>query len=84
MKRLLVVAVCLTLFVLPGCATWDAAQKVVAERGAKLADEELETIKWGLCKKITVGAWVREFGRSPMLADGWRRLCGAEITEVPK
>lgn len=68
---------------LQGCATWDAAQKIIAERGAKAADEQLESIEWGLCRQITVGAWVRRFGQSPELAQAWRGICSPQIKEAP-
>lgn len=77
MKTLLAMAI---IALLAGCATWDAAQSVAAQRSARAADEARETAEWTLCQAITVGAWRRAYGNDPARADGWSRLCSqAEV-----
>lgn len=60
---------------LTGCATWDAAQAVAAQRSAKAADEARETAEWTLCNGISVGAWRRAYAGDPVKGEGWKRLC---------
>jgi hypothetical protein len=66
MKHLAIIA--LAALVLGACAT-------VAEEGAKIADQKLQTDIWGLCKGNSVGAIDRYFGRTQALANSWRELC---------
>lgn len=58
-----------------GCASFDAAQTVAADRSARVADETRQTAEWTLCNAISVGAWRRAYAADPARADGWRRLC---------
>lgn len=68
---------------LTGCAAFDTAQAVAADRGARAADEARQTAEWTLCNAISVGAWRRAYAADPARADGWRRLC-AQPSEVPQ
>jgi hypothetical protein len=62
-------------WLLTGCATYDAAQAIVAQRSAQAADEARETAEWTLCHAISVGAWRRAYAGDPARADGWKKLC---------
>lgn len=66
-----------------GCTTLDAAQDVVAKRGASAADEARESAEWTLCHGISIGAWRRAYGSDPQRADAWARLC-AEPEATPR
>lgn len=79
MKTLLI-----AIMLLSGCTTLDAGQRVVAQYGAKVADESLESSLWAVCQGPTIGAWIRRFGNDPQKAEGWRRLCSEQINELPK
>lgn len=68
---------------LGGCATYDAAQTLVAQRSAQAADDTRETAEWTLCNAISVGAWRRAYAADPKRADGWAKLC-AQPEAVPK
>lgn len=72
MKTVLVI---ILLGLLTGCATYDAAQAVAAQRGAQAADETRETAEWTLCNAISVGAWRRAYAGDAARADGWAKLC---------
>ncbi len=72
MKTLLAL---IAIALLTGCATWDAAQAVAAQRSAKAADEARETAEWTLCNGISVGAWRRAYAAETSKADGWAKLC---------
>lgn len=73
MKTVLVLV--LLAVVATGCATYDAAQEVVAQRSAQAADEARETAEWTLCNGISVGAWRRAYANDAGKAGGWARLC---------
>jgi hypothetical protein len=70
------------LFVLlSGCASVDS----IADRGAAVSDEALQSAEFIMCRAITVGTWVRTYGNDPQKADAWRKLCTATpIAEMPK
>jgi hypothetical protein len=82
MKTTAYLAAMLTLS-LSGCASFDAAQSIAADRTARAADESRQTAEWTLCNAISVGAWRRAYAADPARADGWRRLC-AQPSEVPQ
>ncbi len=71
------------LCLVPGCAQWNVAQGIVADRGAAVADEVLQSSEFTLCKAITVGAWQRAYGQSAERADAWRKLCSVSVTQSP-
>lgn len=73
----------LLAIMLSGCASFDAAQSIGADRAARAADEARQTAEWTLCNAISVGAWRRAYAADPARADGWRRLC-AQPSEVPQ
>jgi hypothetical protein len=61
--------------ILTGCASFDAAQSMIAQRGARAADEARASAEWTLCNGISVGAWRRAYAGDPARAAGWRGLC---------
>lgn len=82
MKKTVFLAAMLVLL-LSGCASFDAAQSIAADRTARAADEARQTAEWTLCNAISVGAWRRAYAADPARAEGWRRLC-AQPSEVPQ
>ena len=62
-----------------GCAQLDIARTAVDVRGQVVADRVLADAEFVLCRGITVGAWVRRYGRDAALADGWKTICGSEL-----
>lgn len=80
MKTLLAL---IAIALLAGCASFDAAQSVVAQRGAQAADEARQTAEWTLCNGISVGAWRRAYAGDPDKARGWQALC-AQPQAVPQ
>lgn len=73
----------LFLLALPGCAQFDAAKGAAATEGAKVADEVMTTTEFMLCKGVTVGAWVRQYGASADKANAWRTLCATGNSQTP-
>lgn len=73
----------LLALILSGCASFDVAQTIVADRAARVADDARQTAEWTLCNAISVGAWRRAYAADPARADGWRRLC-AQPSEAPQ
>lgn len=71
------------LAALGGCASFNALQSGVADRGAAVSDEVRDTAEFALCKGITVGAWIRAYGNSPERAQAWRTLCSQSVVETP-
>lgn len=68
---------------LSGCAAFDTAQTVAADRGARAADEARQTAEWTLCNAISVGAWRRAYAADPARAKAWASLC-AQSGGVPQ
>jgi len=69
----------LVLVFLPGCA-------VLAPYTQKAADAEDAALKgslFGVCRAISVGAWVRAYGADSSKAAAWRVMCAESITELP-
>jgi hypothetical protein len=69
---------------LTGCAQYGLVSRVVAEEGARTADETLRSAKFVQCRGITIGAWWREYGANATKANAWRIMCGFdETTALP-
>ena len=64
---------------LTGCAQLDIARTAVDVRGQVVADRVLADAEFVLCRGITVGAWVRRYGRDAILSEGWKTICGSEL-----
>ena len=62
-----------------GCAQLDITRTAIDVRGQVVADRVLADAEFVLCRGITVGAWVRRFGRDAALAEGWKTICGSEL-----
>jgi hypothetical protein len=65
---------------LTGCAQYGLVSRVVAEEGARTADEALRSAKFVQCYGITIGAWVREYGGNSTKSQAWRVMCGFDET----
>ena len=67
---------CALMIVLTGCTTW---RTVVAERGAEVADIEVEVAHYGVCKPPTAGALERRYNLfsdpTGPKAKGWLGFC---------
>jgi hypothetical protein len=81
-KTMLLIALA-ALVTLAGCAEYRAVKVGLADHGAQGAREVRETAEWTICQAITVGEWVRAYGDNPNKANGWRQLCGKEVTSTP-
>ena len=78
--RLLFLLIPLVLIALSGCAPMTALQN----RGADASDNARAAAEFTLCKGITIGAWVREYGRTKSRADAWKTLCAdTEMESTP-
>lgn len=71
---ILLVIICAPVFV-SGCATVDAVQGVVAERGSQANDEALQSAEFVICRGISVGAWRRAYASDPVRTRAWAELC---------
>ena len=69
----------LLCLVFTGCAQLDISRTAIDVRGQVVADRVLADAEFVLCRGITVGAWVRRFGRDAVLAEGWKTICGSEL-----
>lgn len=76
MKNTLVL---LMLISLAGCAYIPTAIKEASDA----QDGARDAAKFALCRGISVGSWIREYGRDVAKADAWKTLCGAPVTAVP-
>ena len=80
MKLYMCVVIALLICLLSaGCAQLDISRTAVDVRGQVVADRVLADAEFVLCRGITVGAWVRRFGRDEVLAEGWKTICGSEL-----
>lgn len=68
---------------LAGCTQFTVVKKAAREESAKVADEVLDSVKFMLCRGMTVGAWVRAYGSDPEKASAWRALCADGPKEAP-
>lgn len=75
--------IAIILIALPGCAPLNAVQSGIADRGAAISDEALQTSEFMLCRGITVGSWLRAYGDSAERAAAWRTLCSRQAKETP-
>lgn len=75
MKTLIVLT---ALAFLTGCANFPAVSAGVAQHTADIADQELASAEWAVCKAPTIGAWTRRYGHSPVKKEGWTKLCSDE------
>ena len=68
-----------------GCTTLDIARTAIDVKGQQTADIVLADAEFVMCRGITVGAWVRHYGRDAVLAEAWKTLCGSEsLLTTPK
>jgi hypothetical protein len=80
MRKLLIAV----LLLLPGCVHTNALQGQIAERGAQVNDEALQSAMFVVCRGVSIGAWRRAFGNDPQKADAWRTLCAESISQTPE
>lgn len=72
------------LFVLlTGCAELSALRTGVVTEGANAMDRAATDAEFTLCRAISVGAWMRRYGRDAVKAEAWRSICLAPDTESP-
>ena len=83
MKLRMCAVVAVTACALQGCAAFSGGKTLVVDQASTTADEVLATAKFAMCRAITVGAWVREYGNDAVKAEAWRTLCKAELTQTP-
>ena len=69
---------------LTACAQIGIVRSAIDLKGAAAADQLLVDAEFVICRGVTVGSWVRRYGRDPALAGAWQILCGSEpLTNVP-
>jgi hypothetical protein len=77
-------AVLAALLLTSGCAQYGAVTSAIRINGAETADNQLDLALYSACYPVTVGAWVRKYGRDPERAQAWQVLCfGAESLTMP-
>ena len=64
---------------LTGCAQLGIVRAAVDARGQEISDRILADTEFVLCRGITIGAWVRRYGRDAALAEGWKTICGSDL-----
>ena len=69
----------LLCLVFTGCAELGIVRTAIDVRGQEVADRILADTEFVLCRGISVGAWVRRYGRDAALAEGWKTICGSEL-----
>ena len=64
---------------LAGCTQLGIVRTAIDVRGQEIADRILADTEFVMCRGISVGAWVRRYGRDQALAEAWKTLCGSEL-----
>ena len=64
---------------LTGCTQLSIVRTAIDVKGQEAADRILADTEFVMCRGISVGAWVRRFGRDPALAEAWKTICGSEL-----
>lgn len=62
-----------------GCTQLDIVRTAVDVKGQQTADRILADTEFIMCRGISVGAWVRRYGRDQVLADAWKTICGSDL-----
>lgn len=62
------------IFLMLGCAEWQAVKSAVGTYGSSASDEALATALWTVCNASPVGAIERRFN-TPARAKLWNSLC---------
>ena len=62
-----------------GCAQLGIVRTAIDVKGQEAADRILADTEFVLCRGISVGAWVRRYGRDAALAEGWKTICGSDL-----
>ena len=73
----LILVVVIILFT--GCTTLDIARTAIDVKGQQTANRVLADAEFVMCRGVSVGAWVRKYGRDAALAEAWKTLCGSEL-----
>ena len=76
MKTILAV---LALSLLAGCSTLTN----LVSAGAEANDAAAQAAEVTICRGISIGAWVRNYGSAPEQAKAWRELCQDQIEVLP-
>lgn len=72
------------LLFITGCAQMSVVRTAIDLKGAETADRLRDDSEFIMCRGITIGSWVRRYGRDPALASAWQVLCGSEtISSLP-
>lgn len=65
------------------CVTGCAGVSVAVNKAAEVADDTRVAAEFTLCRGITVGAWVRAYGKDRAKAEAWQTLCSESPDNVP-
>jgi len=69
----------LALSLLAGCSTLTN----LVSAGAEANDAAASAAEITICRGISIGAWVRNYGSDPEKAKAWRELCQDQIESLP-
>jgi len=76
------------LYLITGCAQFDAASQAVLIKGAQINDRALESAETIICRAASVGSIQRKYGQDAEKSKAWRTLCIQQnefpIINVPK
>ena len=62
-----------------GCTQLGIVRTAIDVKGQESADRVLADTEFLMCRVISVGAWVRRYGRDLVLAEAWKTICGSEL-----
>ena len=69
----------LALLLLSGCS----ALSGLVSKGAEGNDAAAQAAEVTICRGISIGAWVRNYGSDPAKAAAWKSLCSDQIEVLP-
>ena len=67
------------IILLTGCTQLGIVRTAIDVKGQEVADRILADTEFVMCRGISVGAWVRRYGRDEVLAQAWKTICGSEL-----
>ena len=73
------IILCAIIILFTGCAQLGIVRTAIDVKGQEAADRILADTEFVLCRGISVGAWVRRYGRDAALAEGWKTICGSDL-----
>ena len=75
----LAISLAIGIILLTGCTQLNIVRTAIDVKGQEVADRVLADAEFVMCRGVSVGAWVRRYGRDPILAEAWKTICGSEL-----